>query len=391
MITQLGIRNFRSIEEADIQLGRINVFYGPTASGKSSVLYALVALKNFIANPNRPADAFFDLGFTHLGGFDACVFNHERNREITVACTVGSGEEAACYSVAFGPGEATVKLKFLQQHELTARVTLPYPLNQNFTAQIGGLSVNWNGIAATVAPLAPEAVDQDSASKLALVVNRPAGIIKEVDIAPQKRGFYKPNYTPTPLSPIPTTDDEVASLIISDQYLAPRISVYAERILDRDFRIHTPLGTMMAFLQTTEKATRMPTLLVNDGYGVNQVIYMLAQLLQPQARVVLLEEPEVHLHPTVVRKFARELCRIAEEEDRQILLTTHSEVFLSAMLALVAGKGFSGDDLRIFFCTKEGRSSKFERQQVTPTGQIEGGLRGFIEAELEDLRTLLGL
>jgi hypothetical protein len=53
MITQLGIRNFRSIEEADIQLGRINVFYGPTASGKSSVLYALLVLKNFVANPNR--------------------------------------------------------------------------------------------------------------------------------------------------------------------------------------------------------------------------------------------------------------------------------------------------------------------------------------------------
>lgn len=389
MITHLGIRNFRSIAEADLELGRVNVFYGPTASGKSSVLYALLVLKNFVANPNRRADALFDLGFVNLGGFEACVFNHDRNRKVTVACTVERDGLPVTYRVSLGQDEAVVTLvepRFVS--EWTAEVSLPYPVNQNFTKQADDLTINWNGIATSVTAH-PEL--KQKASAVESLLNAPVQTIQQVDIAPHCRGFYKPSYRAKSLSPIPTSDDEVASVIISDRFLWPRISIYAGRILDRDFVPHVPLETAIAFFQTTEKTTGTPTLLVNDGYGVNLVIYMLAKLLQPQARVVLIEEPEVHLHPTVVRNFARELCAIAVERDKQILLTTHSEVFLTAMLALVAEKGFPADDLRIFFCTKEGRSSKFERQEVTAAGQIQGGLRGFIEAELEDLKKLLGI
>jgi len=391
MITHLGIQNFRSIVEADLQLGRVNVFYGPTASGKSSVLYALLLLKNFVVNPNRRADALFDLGFVNLGGFEACVFDHQRDRRVVVACTVDFDSHWARYSLALGADEAVLRLTAHPGPELMAEVVLPYPVNQNFTMQADAFTVNWNGIAVSVAapPQPPEL--QGLASRLEEHLNQPVRALRTVDIAPQRRGFYKPSYTTTPLSPIPTSDDEVASIIISDQNLSPRISVYSERILDRDFRVHTPLGTHTAFLQTTEKTTATPTLLVNDGYGVNQVIYMLAKLLQAEARVVLIEEPEVHLHPSVVRKFARELCSLTVERDKQILLTTHSEVFLTAVLAAVAEGRLRPEDLRIFFCTKKGPSTNFEQQEVNVAGQIEGGLRGFIEAELEDVKKLLGI
>jgi len=391
MITNLGIRNFRSIAEADLELGRVNVFYGPTASGKSSVLYALLVLKNFVANPNRRADALFDLGFVNLGGFEASVFDHDRDRKVTVACTVEYKQLSATYRVSLGPDVAVVLLiepRFLI--ELTAELGLPYPVNQNLTKQADDLTVNWNGIAASVAS-PPET--KARASEIESLLNAPLRTIQQVDIAPQRRGFYKPSYTTTPLSPIPTSDDEVASVILSDDYLPARLSTCLERILGRDFRVHVPLGTHAAFFQTTEKhaGIPIPTLLVNDGYGVNQVIYMLAKLLWHQARVVLIEEPEVHLHPAVVRNFARELCTIAGQENKQILLTTHSEVFLTAILTAVAEGGLPPGDLRIFFCTKEGRTTKFERQEVNAKGQIEGGLRGFIEAELEDLKKLLGI
>jgi hypothetical protein len=400
MITQLGIRNFRSIEQADIQLGRINVFYGPTASGKSSVLYALLVLKNFVADPNRRADGLFDLGFVNLGGFQACVFDHQRDRRVLVACAVESGPNQAGYHVGLGENDALLELRAAgpdletllgtPDFILRAEVSLPYPVNQNFSKQVGDLTVNWNGIAASIA--APPELKPD-ADKLAKLLNEPLGAIQKLDIAPQRRGFYKPSYTPTPLSPIPTTEDEVASVVLSDEYLPGRISGCLEKILGRDFRLQVPLGTHAAFFQTTEKTGRtpVPILLVNDGYGVNQVIYMLVKLLAHPGGTVLIEEPEVHLHPTIVRKFARELCSIANERDNQILLTTHSEVFLTAMLTVVAEGNLRPEDLHVYFCTKEGPASKFERQEVNEKGQVTGGLRGFIEAELEDLKKLLGI
>ncbi|GIW94168.1 MAG: hypothetical protein KatS3mg110_2209 [Pirellulaceae bacterium] len=67
MLTAVSIENFRSIARAELNLAPLVVLYGPAASGKSSVLYALLTLRNFIVNPNRPADAFFHLGFMDLG------------------------------------------------------------------------------------------------------------------------------------------------------------------------------------------------------------------------------------------------------------------------------------------------------------------------------------
>ena len=110
MITSVAIKNFRSIESADIELGRITVLYGPTASGKSSLLYATQVLRNFVLNPNRQADGFFHLGFMDLGGFDACVFNHE-GRNISVAVTQEKDRGEITYGLTFGKAAGTVELK----------------------------------------------------------------------------------------------------------------------------------------------------------------------------------------------------------------------------------------------------------------------------------------
>lgn len=53
MISKLVIENFRSIEKADLPLGKITVLTGANNSGKSSLLYALLVLRDFLMNPNQ--------------------------------------------------------------------------------------------------------------------------------------------------------------------------------------------------------------------------------------------------------------------------------------------------------------------------------------------------
>jgi AAA15 family ATPase/GTPase len=48
MIKKIAVENFRSIEHAEVELAPLVILYGPTASGKSSLLYPLLVLKNFI-------------------------------------------------------------------------------------------------------------------------------------------------------------------------------------------------------------------------------------------------------------------------------------------------------------------------------------------------------
>jgi len=390
MITSITAKNFRSIEETqDIALGPITVLYGPTSSGKSSILYGALALRNFVLNPNRQADGLFHLGFMDLGGFDACVFNHDQARNITLAVNSNGDGQSNCYEMALGKNCANLRLK-AGQFEMQAKVSIPYGLNQSFpfayTEGSEEYNVNWNGIACTVTSKKPTTESQQQAQQLAVRVNSAAEVLKGIDIAPHRRGFFKPNYTPVSVSPSPTTEDEVASLIINDQHMAGRISTYTEEIFDRDFRIHTPPGTATAFFQTTDKKSRTPVFLVNEGFGINQVIYLLAKMHRVDTRMLFIEEPEVHLHPTVIRKFARALCTFVKEEGKQLVLTTHSEQFLVSLLTAVSEGLIGADDFHCYLASKERRRTTFHQQKVQKNGQVEGGLASFIEAEIEDLK-----
>jgi len=78
MITKLLLGNFRSIRDSEMPLGKITVLNGPNNSGKSSVIYGLLALKNVVLNPNQAIDSFLNLGFLNLGGLCADRIFEER-------------------------------------------------------------------------------------------------------------------------------------------------------------------------------------------------------------------------------------------------------------------------------------------------------------------------
>ena len=163
-------------------------------------------------------------------------------------------------------------------------------------------------------------------------------------------------------------------------------------IFDRDFRTHTPPGTATVSLQTTEvKGARVPGLLVNDGFGVNQVVYMLAKIHRPDVETILIEEPEVHLHPSVIRKFARVLTYLATQEEKQLIFTTHSEQFLLSILACVKEKLIRHDQLRCYHVSRERKQTTFTEEPVSSDGQISGGLSSFMEGELEDIKSFLSI
>jgi len=385
MINKIKISNFRSIENAEVEIAPLTVLYGATASGKSSLLYALIVLKNFIINPNQQSDGFFNLGFMNLGGFDNCVFNQEKGRSIDIHFSFDDGE----YGISLKKDSADI---FLNSKiiKMDAKVSIPYALNQNFAYMIEDkepeYNVNWNGILSTVSPLQPTAKTQQNAVEMIQKLNQIPEYLKKIDIAPHKRGFFKHYYSPSQIGPNPTLEDEVATIIINDPNIAPKISVDLEKILNRDFRLYMPPGTATIYFQSTDKSSRTPVYLVNEGFGVNQIVYILAKIHRPEIKTILIEEPEVHLHPSMIRALVKTFCSIIKEEKKEIVLTTHSEVFVSSILAAVRRKDITSQDTKCYLVEKERKPTRFEEQKINEKGQIEGGLSSFMEGELEDLK-----
>lgn len=392
MLTKLTVQNFRSIESCDVQFAPITIFFGPTSAGKSTLFYALLVLRNFILNPNQALDGLFNLGFQNLGGFEACIFDHRASKTLEVTAHF-SGRRS--YGIQLRKTDADIvdNNEFLT---LKAKVAIPYGANQSwpftFADKDEEFAINWNGFAATVSSKSGTPEAQAKAATIADALNAPVEAVKRVDVCPHRRGFFKPSYSPAPLTPTPTGEDEVATLVINDQNSAPRISINTVEIFDRDFRINTISGTATTFLQTTEQTgARIPGLLVNDGFGVNQVVYMLAKIHRPDVETIFIEEPEIHLHPTVIRNFARVLTRLTTDESKQLIFTTHSPEFLLAILACVKQKLLLPEQLRCYHVSRERKQTSFSLESVSEDGQISGGLSSFMAGELEDIKTFLSV
>jgi predicted ATPase len=392
----IEIRNFRSIKKQSLDLSPITIVYGPNAAGKSSVLYALLTLKNIILSSNQNPSGFFNFGFVSLGGLEQVVFDHKAHEEIGLGLSLSFRGARIEHFVTLQAQSGRFRLSLASENpavndvELTLPVTFPYPGNQQaqgtITIEDKAFPVSWTGILATVQSPSQDTETIARANNLAAVLNLGVETLRSVVIVPVKRGFTKPLYTTVAVPPLAITEDEIATTLSADKYLVSKVSNYLESIVERDFRVHFQPGTAVFTLDVTDKRTGIGTELVNDGFGVNQLVHILARSLRQDVKWVLLEEPEIHLHPSAVRGLAKALTRIVREEGKQFLISTQSESLILALLALVARHELEPSQLGVHFARKVGRISEFEKQAVNKEGQMEGGLVSFVDAELEDLK-----
>ena len=70
--------------------------------------------------------------------------------------------------------------------------------------------------------------------------------------------------------------------------------------------------------------------LIDVGYGVSQVLPLLVELLPilSGASLFLLQQPEVHLHPSAQAALGSLFCTTVRASGRQLIVETHSEYII---------------------------------------------------------------
>ena len=424
---KLHIKNFRSIKELDLELAPITVLYGHNGTGKSSALYAPLTMRNIVDNPNQEVSGFFNYGFTSLGSFKEVVFNQNPNNEMELGISLEAapvplidqyGMETGGYDVVIdyriaclnnSTGSLQFKIVLYDWEgdtktpiDLMREVTFPDRKSNYELLKVkeSGKTFTWNGISTNEVTLHPgdewfDVNPHEVVNKGIEYINLPIGKLQQVSFVPLGRGFFHPMYSLGNRNGSATTSEqEVTDLLATEKHIEYAVSQRMEQILNRNFHVRADIGSgsNLFSLDAIDRQTGLGAGLVNDGFGVNQLVYMLAKVLHPDAGIVCIEEPEIHLHPTAIRRLVHALAEIVGESgDKRLLISTHSEQFIMSLLALVAGGSYAPDDLAIYLVSKEGKASEFQRQPVSENGQIEDGLSSFLEGELQDMKVFLGV
>ncbi len=425
MITKLCLENFRAIAKKDLELGKITVLTGPNNSGKSSVIYALLALKNLVLNPNQSLDGFLNLGFLNLGGFAQTVHLKKESLDIGLTIEVSRNGAHAQYSVSLGKKKSELRLRTSKpiQLSLDLEVTFPYSASQSTGTEIkrpfGVVKITWNGISSTVhvtpivsklqnvnennnlpdgesdenttSELPSEISEKDTTEALCKALSAPIEELKSVDFVPLRRGFTKPNYSSVPMQQQLLNEDELATLLATDRDLEGKVALYLEKIVDRTFMVRPTIGTANFDLQSRDRSTGLVCDLVNEGFGTNQLVTILTKALRDQMHTICIEESEIHLHPQLMDKLVSVFVEIANEEDKSFILSTHSEHIVLSLLNKIAQGKMKPDDLKLYYFSKKGKKTSIEQQSINEKGQIKGGLKGFFEAELEHVRDFFSI
>ena len=88
MIKKLYLKNYRAFEEVSLDFSKINLFFGPNNSGKSSLLSSINLLSQTLQSRDSKAPILLNGNLEELGTFRDIVFNNEVKRTIKIGIGV---------------------------------------------------------------------------------------------------------------------------------------------------------------------------------------------------------------------------------------------------------------------------------------------------------------
>ena len=159
--------------------------------------------------------------------------------------------------------------------------------------------------------------------------------------------------------------------------------------LSEDFQIEEIKSGSNLYHVRVKTAKNSPkTMLTDVGFGVSQVLPVLVLLYYvPERSIVLMEQPEIHLHPSVQSGLADVMVEVAEARQVQIIVESHSEHLLRRFQRHVAEQHVPSSDLKLYFVTNHGEA-ELNDLRLNKWGEIENWPDHFFGDEMGEIAAI---
>nr|WP_284507970.1 DUF3696 domain-containing protein [Caballeronia sp. NCTM1] len=409
-MTHLKLNNFKIWRSTgQMQLAPLTLVFGTNSSGKSSLIQSLLLLRQTVMSQDPNLDLNFGNPDSHdsvvLGQFADVLCRHGAATEAVKAKQIGiefgwraeePSSEAGTFTARYVAGRGgSADLAYLRIGSA----------GRGFTAQLGRhgayklLPENaryWSKQSPSFKPQrsfsfsdsAVRALDADADRVLSVGPMLLDELARVIYLGPVRR-LAQRDYVWNGRSPGSIGDDggrAVDALIasgVAKQDAAKRgLPVPSAAKLFNSTAEWLNLMGLANELQVRQlgRSARYELLVVNNGeaanlkdvgVGVSQVLpVVVAALFAERGSIVMVEEPESHLHPVAQTMLAEMLASVSLNRGVQFIVETHSEHLLRRMQTLVARDTVKTKDLRMYFVEREGTTAKLRQLEVDQFGTI---------------------
>jgi predicted ATPase len=440
MIKQLQIRNFKSWSNTgQLQLAPLTGLFGANSSGKTSILQMLLMLKQTVESPDRKRvlNTGDDRSLVDLGTFFDLIHGHSRDASLDLLLSWNlpehlqiedpeqqdrilydvdsltfeavikeeSGRAAVdrfCYSFSderFGMSRKQAT-NAKEQYELilAKRRAIrfpgrPWPLPSpvkcyGFPDEVTGYFQNVGFLSSLVLQF------EKLFARMAYL-----GPLREYP----KRSYVWAGESPEDVGrkgelaiPALLASRAKQSLISLGkgkrrQTLEERIAYWLREMgMIHSFSLKAIAANRKDYELRVRKTPASPEVLITDvGFGVSQILPVLVLCYYvPEGSIVVLEQPEIHLHPSVQAWLADVFIEVVNRRNVQIILESHSEHLLRRLQRRIAEKSIPTDRTGLYFCRMDNATSTIEKLNVDLVGRITNWPEGFFGDEMGELAAM---
>ena len=414
MITEFKAENFKSWEDTGkIDFAPLTGFFGANSSGKTSLLQVLLMLKQTVERPSNWNDTL-DFGdessLVNLGNFRDVIYRHRQDLSLDITVSWNLPEKLTI-ELLIGGSDYRIETKTLSFSTSIVKIDKHSVTAKSFTYGIGErpFSIDWSSDKNRFSHDAERVFLSGPLFRCYGVRGKSPSnpkrsfwrfeeafeeLFSRICYLGPRREYPLPQYTWEGDHPegVGQHGRDMVSALLSGRIQLLDLDEQVPRWLQRlglidSYRL-APLsdaGHGYEFLIKQYKGG--PEVRLTDvGFGVSQVLPVLTLCFYaPERSILILEQPEAHLHPKVQSDLADVLIDVVKKRNLQIILESHSEHLLHRLTRRIAEGKISADDMALYACQINDGTSEIEPLKMDEYGNVSNWPRDFFGDDAGDV------
>ena len=368
MITQLNLHTFKCFKELQLPLAPLTLLSGSNASGKSTILQSLVLLHQTMRD-HEWSDRLYLNGDTLSLGSVQDVVDKIYSRD-SFSITLKDSLETISWEFQGQREALTMQIKQFKMNNLPFtsadyfRYLLPYTeLSKYIPDSVHALQRLTYLTAERMGPreLYP-LVETEGITNVGPTGEHTASVLYQLRYA-----------SVNPALLLDRANNVLRQVELRMQQFFPNSSIMVDRIAQRNF-------VTLGLRNSPDTDYHRPQ---NVGFGLTQVLpIIVAALTAQQGDVLLIENPEVHLHPAGQALMGQFLAEVAHS-GVQIILETHSDHILNGIRVAVKDNLVDKAKVNVMYfektTTEEEQFTKITQIRVDKNGTLSEYPKGFLD------------